>query len=884
MEVHNRILSLGDNRLASRKAEEAALRRYRAAGWLDSMVGPLNLPRQPSEADFVSCLRNGIILCNLINKIQPGAIPRVVHNHSMRFNHEAQPPPAYQYFENIRNFLVAVEEMKLPAFESSDLEKEALDSGSTSKIVDCVLALKSFHEWKSYNGGNKFSNYTKSPVVLNPPCKFSSSESERRKRLDLISVGSSNNQQAYNEDLLVEALCDHIFRSKENVDHNTLAPLLSRLSNPGHKVAEMIASLRGEQKKRDSSPEKKAVDKTLCKHDKRCNHRQILEAQEKELGELKVLLSDMKADFLSSQSQLESDLSLLGSQIQGLSFSALRYSRAMKENRSLYNTLQDLRGNIRVYCRIRPSLEPGAISSIELGRDNESLTIIHPSKPKDEKMIFQFNKVFGGTASQEEVYKDTQPLIRSVMDGFNVCIFAYGQTGSGKTHTMFGGTDGSGVIHCALHDLYQISSSRSDCIKYEIKVQMIEIYNDQARDLLGDDPTAAKVEIRSCSGDGGMSIPEAALHTVSSPEDIKRLMRVGQSNRAKNCTALNQTSSGSHSVLTVHVHGEEVSGGAVRGRLYLVDLAGSERVGRSEVTGDRLREAQHINSSLSCLGDMMAALGQKSSHVPYRSCKLTQLLQDSLGGQAKTLMLAHISPDIDSYEETVSTLRFAQRVSRVELGAAKRNKESSEVRKLTEQVESLKRAIAMRSEVTPCRKSQKIPLRSRRLSLECGRIPNKSPLPQAKISELRSAEDLRARTLHEEAATTSDSTPDPVSSSIEIQVPGLNGGSRSASKNPDRSSNHLRSSRNYLRKSLQTFGRTINGEIRNDHQKPREKKPIPALSPCSVPAGARAARRQSLIQIPSPRNYSSRRSSLGGKPTPAVAGKKKTTNAANQWL
>ncbi|KAI5068260.1 hypothetical protein GOP47_0016605, partial [Adiantum capillus-veneris] len=148
-------------------------------------------------------------------------------------------------------------------------------------------------------------------------------------------------------------------------------------------------------------------------------------------------------------------------------------------------------------------------------------------------------------------------------------------------------------------------------------------------------------------------------------------------------------------VLTVHVRGTELASGTIlHACLHLVDLAGSERVDRSEATGDRLKEAQHINRSLSALGDVVSALAQKNSHVPYRNSKLTQLLQDSLGGQAKTLMFVHISPDLESYGETLSTLKFSERVASVELGAAKSNKESRELRDLKDQVALLKEVVS----------------------------------------------------------------------------------------------------------------------------------------------------------------------------------------------
>lgn len=153
---------------------------------------------------------------------------------------------------------------------------------------------------------------------------------------------------------------------------------------------------------------------------------------------------------------------------------------------------------------------------------------------------------------------------------------------------------------------------------------------------------------------------------MSSTEDVLRIMSIGAKNRHVGETKMNHRSSRSHQVLTVMVDGQNcVTGVHTHACLNLIDLAGSERVQRSEATGDRLKEAQHINKSLSALGDVMSSLANGNSHVPYRNSKLTQLLQDSLGGQAKTMMFMHISPEISSYGETISTLGFGTRVSQV---------------------------------------------------------------------------------------------------------------------------------------------------------------------------------------------------------------------------
>ncbi|PHT33238.1 Kinesin KP1 [Capsicum baccatum] len=180
----------------------------------------------------------------------------------------------------------------------------------------------------------------------------------------------------------------------------------------------------------------------------------------------------------------------------------------------------------------------------------------------------------------------------------------------------------------------------------------------------------------------GLPLPDASVHPVNCARDVIDLMKLGDVNRAVGSTAMNNRSSRSHSVLTIHVHGEDISLNISHSCLHLVDLAGSERVDKLEVTGDGLKEAQHIDKSLSCLGDVITALAQKNSHIPYKNSKLTLLLQNSLGGLAKMLMFVHVSPEGDSFGETISTLKFSQRVSSVELGAARLNKERVEVLEL----------------------------------------------------------------------------------------------------------------------------------------------------------------------------------------------------------
>ncbi|RDX70472.1 Kinesin-like protein KIN-14L, partial [Mucuna pruriens] len=769
-----------DFNMASRKAEEAAWRRYEATQWLENQVGPLGISNQPTERELISCLRNGLILCNAINKIHPGAVPKVVDNPvaSQSLTWDSQPLPAYQYFENVRNFLVVMEELKLPAFEASDLERDPLEMGSAAKLVDCILALKSFQELKQMNNHNGSYKHIKSPLPMHSISRMhsraaASFSSDACRQLDLSATlekmppveSNFPKREAEIVELLVKQLVDRMFDAKENIDGNIIASLRKEhlVADPVKVFNQLMACCNGEQPPTrfpedyiekaslppphsTSTPTQSdalsAPDSSKCCQawpgKCKCNQEHLLDMQEKELLYLKALKLKIKEEFEEMQSQCQGFFNDIGSQIQDMSNKALGYHRVVEENRKLYNLVQDLKGNIRVYCRIRPSFRAESKNVVDFIGEDGSLFILDPTKTlKDGRKLFQFNQVFGPKAGQDEVYKDTQPLIRSVMDGYNVCIFAYGQTGSGKTYTMSGPSGGTskdmGINYLALNDLFQMSNGRKDIIKYDIYVQMVEIYNEQVRDLLAEDKTDNKYPFHIFCNDDGMSLPDARLRSVKSTTDVMTLMKLGEVNRAVSSTAMNNRSSRSHSVLTVHVHGKDTSGSSIRSCLHLVDLAGSERVDKSEVTGERLKEAQFINKSLSCLGDVITALAQKNSHIPYRNSKLTLLLQDSLGGHAKTLMFAHVSPEADSFGETVSTLKFAQRVSTVELGAARLNKESSEVMQLKEQVENLKIALAtkeaqrtmfnrIKEPHTPLEKptmvSEKTPLRPRRLSIE----------------------------------------------------------------------------------------------------------------------------------------------------------------------
>ncbi|NXA41631.1 KIFC3 protein, partial [Eudromia elegans] len=355
-----------------------------------------------------------------------------------------------------------------------------------------------------------------------------------------------------------------------------------------------------------------------------------------------------------------------------------KYRRELQLRKKCHNELVRLKGNIRVFGRVRPlTKEDGAAaeagSAVTFDPDDDA--VLHLSH-KGKQVSFELDKVFPPKATQEDVFREVQALVTSCIDGYNVCIFAYGQTGAGKTYTMEGTAANPGINQRALQLLFAEVRGKAADWDYAISVSVAEIYNEALRDLLGKEPQE-KLEIKLCpDGSGQLYVPGLTEFRVQSVEDINKVFELGRVNRATECTNLNERSSRSHALLMVTVRGLDRSTGLrTAGKLNLVDLAGSERVGRSGAEGSRLREAQYINKSLSALGDVIYALRSRQGHVPFRNSKLTYLLQDSLSGDSKTLMMVQVSPADKNSSETLCSLKFAERVRSVELGPVCRRAE-----------------------------------------------------------------------------------------------------------------------------------------------------------------------------------------------------------------
>ncbi|XP_037395775.1 kinesin-like protein KIFC3 isoform X4 [Pygocentrus nattereri] len=357
-----------------------------------------------------------------------------------------------------------------------------------------------------------------------------------------------------------------------------------------------------------------------------------------------------------------------------------KYKREMNLRKKCHNELVRLKGNIRVFCRVRPMCQEEAESDSKnmVTFDPDDDAVLYLSN-KGKLMTFELDKVFPPQATQEEVFQEVQSLVTSCIDGYNVCIFAYGQTGSGKTYTMEGIPEDPGINQRALRLLFSEVSEKKPDWDYNITVSMVEIYNETLRNLLGDNPSE-KLDIKMCpDGSGQLYVPGLTEFTVESVEDINKVFELGHMNRATACTNLNEHSSRSHALLIITVVGFNSSTGhRTSGKLNLVDLAGSERIAKSGAEGSRLREAQCINKSLSALGDVINALRSRHSHVPFRNSRLTYLLQDSLSGDSKTLMVVQVSPLDSNISESVCSLKFAQRVRTVELGPSSSSRRHAE--------------------------------------------------------------------------------------------------------------------------------------------------------------------------------------------------------------
>lgn len=401
---------------------------------------------------------------------------------------------------------------------------------------------------------------------------------------------------------------------------------------------------------------KKRLDDLTIKHEK----------QTVEYEELQQMSGTLKQDFEKATSQLI----LSQDQLYHINI----------ERKVLHNMVLDLRGNIRVFARVRPpiDMEDDRILCSWSFNDETSLEInsnelVPANARRQTKHEFSFDQVFDPNTTQEEIFENVAPLIQSALDGYNVCIFAYGQTGSGKTFTMDGHDSKLGIIPRTVKLLFD-AAKNAEVLgwHYKITASFLEIYNEVLYDLLSNETKDIEIRMANAKSKTEIYVSNLTEVEVTTAARLHELMSIARSNRATAATTGNERSSRSHAVTRLEITGRHESKPEnLIGMINLVDLAGSE----SPKTSTRMDETKNINRSLSELSNVILALVQKNEHIPYRNSKLTHLLMPSLGGNSKTLMFVNVSPFQDCFVESVKSLRFAAQVNSCKLAKAKRNRQ-----------------------------------------------------------------------------------------------------------------------------------------------------------------------------------------------------------------
>ena len=324
---------------------------------------------------------------------------------------------------------------------------------------------------------------------------------------------------------------------------------------------------------------------------------------------------------------------------------------------------------------------------------------------------FTFDAVFPPGVSQEDIYDSTgRDIVDRVLEGFNGTVFAYGQTGAGKTYTMVGSGTGPdrGIIPRVFEHIFKKIESSADGVKFLIQASFLEIYNEDIRDLLlvgggKQGVPTPRLDLMD-KPDGSVGVKGLSSIVVKDMGELQALLATGLGNRSVGSTLMNSESSRSHSIFTVVIESSGEGGHVKVGKLNLVDLAGSERQSKTGAVGDTLKEAAKINLSLSALGNVISALVDSKNlngFIPYRDSKLTRLLQDSLGGNTKTVMISTVGPVDYNYDESLSTLRYASRAKNIK-NKPRVNEDPKDalIRGFQEEIDRLREELARRDGAT----------------------------------------------------------------------------------------------------------------------------------------------------------------------------------------
>lgn len=451
-----------------------------------------------------------------------------------------------------------------------------------------------------------------------------------------------------------------IKEEKENIDVDELEQELFKSPNP--KTPRQIKRVKNVLDQKDDVEKlKEELEKYKQMESLWLNEKYALQNEKFQLIErLKIIENEKKTLQAQNEEIMHCFSKLVGENLH------------LEENiRIMHERIQDLKGNIRVYCRFRPCLR----NEIELkdysiqtkSRGTSLLEIKVPEqsgigKTRLKEHSFEFDHIFDQKKGQEDVYKEVSQLIKSVHFGSRVSIFAYGQTGSGKTFTMQGSEniENRGLIYRAIHQIFN-EYHRKDC-EFTFDVSFLEIYKENIRDLLNYNKNL-DYTIRHLD-DGSTIISNLEIRPVKNPEEVFEYLNEAIKNRVTCSTKGNDVSSRSHSIFTIRVHGKTNKGEKIEGILNLIDLAGSEKMDKTSTNEDRIAETKFINSSLTALGDVFHSLVTEEKHIPYRNSKLTYLLQNSLSGKnSKCLMFVNVAPNVENINDTLNSLKFASKVN-----------------------------------------------------------------------------------------------------------------------------------------------------------------------------------------------------------------------------
>ncbi|KAI9113869.1 hypothetical protein K1719_015120 [Acacia pycnantha] len=492
-------------------------------------------------------------------------------------------------------------------------------------------------------------------------------ENELKVSRDELLVVEETITRLTNKKLVLERKLSEL--EKRNADENSV---LAALKSRGNDLEKELKGFRQELAAAESALSVKDAELVALQNNLR------------ELDELR----EMKEDIDRKNEQRAAILRMQGAQLAEME--AL-YKEEQVLWKRYFNKIEDMKGKIRVYCRRRPlsdkeinDKERDVLTSID------EFTIEHPWKD-DRSKQFVYDRVFDDDATQEDVFEDTRYLVQSAVDGYNVCIFAYGQTGSGKTYTIYGTENNPGLIPRATAELFKILRRENNKYSFSLKAYMVELYEDTLIDLLLPknakrlklDKNAKRLKLDIKKDSKGMVVVEnVTVLPISTMEELNDIIERGSEQRHTSGTQINEESSRSHLILSVVIESTNLQTQSMaRGKLSFVDLGGSERIKKSVFTRSQLKEAQSINKSLSALGDVISALSSGGQHIPYRNHKLTMLMSDSLGGNAKTLMFVNVSAAESNLEETHNSLMYASRV-RLLVNDPTKNVSSKEVARL----------------------------------------------------------------------------------------------------------------------------------------------------------------------------------------------------------